>query len=80
MYVHEMINGSLRDVVREDAIRLRNPNRLYCPTTEATKWVDTWEDAKAAGMEVCHGEDQTEITLRLPAPYKFSIQFQRQPD
>lgn len=75
---HKMSNGTLRDIVREDAIQMRDPSRHYCPTTEATKYVDTWEDAKAAGMEVCFNEDQTEINLRLPAPYKFSIRFQRE--
>jgi hypothetical protein len=74
-----MIDGRLRDVVREDAIRIGTDGsrRLFCPTSDTTKWVDTWEAAKAAGMEVCWNEDQTEIELRLPAPYKFSIQFQR---
>ena len=78
-YVHEMIDGRLRDVVREDALRIGSGSsqRLFCPTTETTKWVETWQEAKAAGMEVCWNEDQTEIELRLPAPYKFSIQFQR---
>jgi hypothetical protein len=78
-YVHHMVDGVLRDMVREDAITLGSgaSRRLYCPTTDETKWVDTWEEAKAAHMEVCWNEDQTEIELRLPAPYKFSIQFQR---
>lgn len=78
-YVHTMINGMLRDTVREDAVRIGSDGnrRNYCPTTEKTLWVETWDEAKAAGMEVCWNEDQTEIELRLPAPYKFSIQFQR---
>ena len=80
-HVHTMIEGRMHDVARDDAIRIGTnadgSRRLFCPTTEQTLWVDTWEAAKAAGMEVCWNEDQTEIELRLPAPYKFSIQFQR---
>jgi hypothetical protein len=78
-YVHTLIDGRLRNVIREDAkqIGYDDSRRPFCPTTEATIWVETWEAAKAAGMEVCWNEDQTEIELRLPAPYKFSIQFQR---
>lgn len=65
---HKMSNGTLRDIVREDAIQMRDPSRHYCPTTEATKYVDTWEDAKAAGMEVCFNEDQTRSTFASRRP------------
>jgi hypothetical protein len=41
-----------------------------------TKWVTTWEEFRAAGGAMGFAEDQTTITLSLPAPYKFSIKFE----
>lgn len=67
-------NGTRR-VLRQDAVRYNND--WYCPTSEKTKWVATWEEFIAAGGQVGHNEDQTEITLRLPEPYKFSVRFNR---
>lgn len=61
--------------IREDAVR--HQGRYIVPTTDETKWVGTWEEFKAVGGGMCWSEDQTEIELTLPAPYKFSIQFMR---
>jgi hypothetical protein len=44
--------------------------------TDHTKWVSNWKEFLAVGGVVCFGESQTEIELRLPEPYKFSIKFQ----
>lgn len=60
-------------VIRDDAVKYRD--RYIVPTSDATKWVATWAEAQAAGLNICWNEDQTEIELLLPEPYKFSIQF-----
>ena len=72
----EFKNGIGRRVVREDAVRDRDHN-YYVPTTDETKWVSSWEELLAAGGMICFNDDQTEIELLLPEPYKFSIQFMK---
>ena len=67
--------GAYRRIIRDDAVRLRNPDRWYVPTRVATKWVTTWEEFSAAGGKVAFSEDQAEVELLLPVPYKFSIHF-----
>lgn len=67
--------GNSHEQVRDDAVR--HNGRYTVPTSDATKWVGDWDEFRAAGGQVCFGEDQTEIELKLPAPYKFSIRFQR---
>lgn len=71
-------NGTSVRAIRNDAIKMRNPDRWYVPTSEQTKWVSTWAEFKAAGGTTNFSEDQGEIELLLPAPFKFSIQFMRQ--
>lgn len=75
----EMMGGKMQRVLRGDARRARNPDRYYCPTTEATQWVTTWQEFKDAGGNIAFNEDQTEIELLLPEPYKFGVTFMRQP-
>lgn len=62
---------------RDDAVWINNPRRQYVPTSDETKWVGNWEEFRAAGGVAHFSEDQTEVVLTLPAPYKFGIQFQR---
>lgn len=38
-----------------------------------TVYIATLEDMRKVGGEICFNEDQTEIWLRLPEGYKFSI-------
>lgn len=64
---------------RDDAVTIGSgiEKRRYVPTSDATKWVGNWGEFIAAGG-VCHfNEDQTEIILTLPVPYKFGIGFGR---
>ena len=75
---HKMVsqtNGTLAKVLRSDAIR--HDGRYFVPTSNETKWVDTWEGFLAAGGVVCFNEGQTEIELLLPEPYKFGCGFMR---
>jgi hypothetical protein len=61
---------------REDAVP--HDGRWLVPTEYGkTKWVTTWAEFRVAGGVMGFAEDQTTITLSLPAPYKFSIQFER---
>ena len=60
---------------REDAIP--HNGRWIVPTSDATPWVNTWDEFRRAGGYIVFGEDQTEATLKLPAPYKLSIRFMR---
>lgn len=69
----EFDNGVGRRVMRSDAVKYRE--RWTVPTTNETKWVGNMEEFTAAGGMICFNEDQTEIELLLPEPYKFSIQF-----
>lgn len=62
--------------MRPDAVRYMG--RLIVPTSEATLWVADWAEFKDAKGVCTFSEDQTEITLSLPEPYKFSIGFYRQ--
>lgn len=66
-------NGTLSRAIRDDAVKHRD--HYTVPTTNKTKWVATWAELRAAGANVCWNEDQTEIELLLPEPFKFSIQF-----
>ena len=68
-------SGVVDRVMRHDAVP--HFGRHICPTTEATRWVSTWNEFLVAGGTVCFNEDQTELELLLPAPFKFSIKFQR---
>lgn len=72
--VYNPKTGVCDRVIRGDAIKHRG--RYMVPTTDATKWVSNWAEFKAAGGQVCFTEEQTEIELLLPEPYKFSIKFQ----
>lgn len=38
-----------------------------------TVWVNTFEQLRAVGGEICFNGDQTEIWLRLPPGHKFGI-------
>jgi hypothetical protein len=69
-----MFDGVGRRVLRDDAIK--HSGRYYVPTTDQTKWVSNWTEFLEAGGNVCFSEDQTEIELLLPEPYKFGIRFQ----
>jgi len=69
--------GTMR-VIRSDAEKVHG--RYIVPTSAKTQWVHTWADFKAAGGNLCFNEDQTEIELLLPEPYKFSIQFGKEAD
>ncbi len=51
--------------------------RKFTPTTDATKWVETWAEFIEAGGVANYNEDQTEVTLTLPEGYKFAIRFNR---
>ena len=62
-------------VIREDSFKDRSSGHWRTPTTEATRWVENWEEFIKAGGQTCWEEDSTELTLRLPSPYKFSIRF-----
>lgn len=71
---------------REDAITIgygasRRPFVLTVYGTgdpeRDTIWVDSWEQFRAVGGQMCWSEDQTEIELSLPVRHKFSIQFMR---
>ena len=75
---HNPADGTAHRAIRNDAVRLKDPRRWYVPTTDRTKWVSTWEEFRAAGGTVSFSEDQAEIELLLPEPYKFSIQFMGQ--
>jgi len=64
--------------MRRDAVQ--HDGRWFVPTTDETKWVSSWSEFlnvnKTAGVPCIHfNEDQTEIRLSLPAPYKFAIDF-----
>jgi len=63
---------------RRDAVIVggagRQPRR-YVLTTDATIWVGTWEEFRKAGGCRHWNEDQTEIVLTVPEPYKLSIKF-----
>lgn len=61
------------DAIRDDAVWVRD--RYFVPTSEKTLWVTNLVEFNAAGGLMVFNEDQTQIELRLPAPYKFSIQF-----
>jgi hypothetical protein len=63
------------NVLRADAIY--HSGRYICPTSSETKYVSNWAEFEAAGGQICFSEDQTEITMRLPEPYKFGIRFQQ---
>lgn len=67
------IGGIVHRFIRNDAVKHRG--RYEIPTNEQTKWVESWEEFRAAGGQTCWNGDQTEIELLLPEPYKFSIQF-----
>lgn len=70
-------NGTCDRIIRNDAVKLRNPDRWYVPTRTETKWVSNMTEFYAAGGVVAFNEDQTEIELMLPEGYKFSIQMLR---
>lgn len=78
--VYRPEKGVCERVIRDDAVKiLVGPNRYYVPTQSGvTKWVETWDEFKAAGGWVGFSEDQTEIELLLPEPYKFSCKFMDQ--
>ena len=40
-----------------------------------TKWVYNWDEFKSSGGMMAFNEDQTEIKLSLPPPYKFVCSF-----
>lgn len=73
MLVFNPTKGHCERILRDDAVS--HQGRHVVPTTDRTVWVSTWEEYKAAGGTCCYNEDQTEIELLLPAPFKFSIQF-----
>lgn len=60
---------------REDAVQYMG--RYIVPTSDQTIWVDSWEQFREVGGQMCWSEDQTEIELTLPVNHKFSIQFMR---
>ena len=67
-------NFECRRVLRDDAVRYRE--RYFVPTEFGkTKWVSNWKEFKEAGGQTCFNDDQTEIELLLPEPYKFGIGF-----
>lgn len=68
-------DGTCSRVLRDDAVKHRE--RYIVPTTDRTKWVSNWAEFIAAGGQTNWNEDQTEIELLLPEPFKFGIQFQR---
>lgn len=64
---------------REDAERIDGRpyvRTVYGQKAGNTTWVHDWREFKKAGGGMCFSEDQTEITLTLPAGVKFSIRFQ----
>jgi hypothetical protein len=62
---------------RADAICHRG--RKYVPTIEGqTKWVSTLQEFVDAGGIFGWNDDQTEVTLYLPPPFKISCQMFRE--
>jgi hypothetical protein len=75
MLKYDSERGVFDRIIRNDAVKLRKPERWFVPTSERTKWVSTWDEFLAAGGIASFSEDGTQMELLLPEPYKFSIQF-----
>ena len=67
---------------REDAVEYMG--RWIVPTVYGTGdperdtiWIDSWEQFREVGGQMCFSEDQTSVELTLPVRHKFSIQFMR---
>lgn len=73
--VYNPKTGVCDRVLRSDAVKWAG--RYAVPTTADTKWVSNWQEFLDVGGVVCFCEDQTEIELLLPEPYKFGIKFQQ---
>ena len=80
MLKYDSERGAFDRIIRGDAVKLRNPERWFVPTSDATRWVSTWDEFLAAGGIVSFSEDQAQIELLLPEPYKFSIRFNERED
>lgn len=73
-FTYSKPDGTVGRILRDDAVK--HDGRHIVPTSDKTKWVSNWEEFRAVGGVVAFNEDQTEIELLLPEPYKFSIRFQ----
>lgn len=71
--VYNKETGVCDRVLRSDSVK--HQGRYIVPTTEETKYVQTWEEFHTAGGTQHFNEDQTEIELLLPEGYKFGISF-----
>lgn len=78
VFPYKKEDGTFGRIIRDDAVCVdRISHRYAVPTTSGTKWVSNMEEFREAGGDICFNEDQTEIELLLPEPYKFSIQMFR---
>lgn len=75
MLRHNKETGVYDRYIRNDAVK--HKGRWIVPTSDATKWVNTWAEFKEVGGIASFSEDQAEIELLLPEPYKFSIGFNK---